>query len=57
MTIGDTITTVLVLAGVFLLAYAAIRHKDIPDILREIRDAVQGKAEETKDKLGEIKYA
>ena len=57
MTLGDTLITGAVLIGVFILAYAAIRHKDIPDILRDIRDAVQGKAEETKDKLSDIKYA
>ena len=57
MTIEDTVITALVLIGVFILAYAAIRHKDIPDILRDIRDAVQGKAEDAKDKLSDIKYA
>ncbi len=57
MTIGDTLITGGVLIGVFILAYASIRHKDIPDILREIRDAVQGKAEDVKSNLGEIKYA
>ena len=57
MTIGDTVVTVLVLVGVFILAYAAIRHKDIPDILRDIRDAVQGKAEDATSKLSDMKYA
>lgn len=57
MTIEDTVITALVLIGVFILAYAAIRHKDIPDILSDIRDAVQGKAEDAKSKLEDIKYA
>jgi hypothetical protein len=57
MTIGDTLITGAVLLGVFILAYAAIRHKDIPDILADIRDAVQGKAEDVKTNIGDIKYA
>ena len=55
MTFTDTLTATLVLIGVFILAYAAIRHKDIPDILRDIKDAIKGKAEEVKDG-GIIKY-
>ena len=57
MTIGDTLVTGAVLIGVFILAYAAIRHKDIPDILSDIRDAVQGKTEDVTSKLSDIKYA
>lgn len=55
MTITDTIITIAVLVGVFILAYASIRHKDIPEILADIRDAVKGKAEDIKDG-GVIKY-
>ena len=54
MTITETATAILVLVGVFILAYASIRHKDIPDILTDIKDAIKGKAEDIKD--GEIKY-
>jgi hypothetical protein len=57
MTIGDIVITGGVLLGVFILAYAAIRHKDIPDILRDIRDAIQGRAEDVKSNMGDIKYA
>ena len=56
MTITDTIVTIGVLIGVFILAYASIRHKDIPQILEDIRDAIKGKAEDIKD-AGDIRYA
>ena len=49
MTFTETLTTILVLLGVFILAYSAIRHKDIPDILTDIKDAIKGKAEDIKD--------
>lgn len=57
MALTDTIITVLVLLGVFLLAYSAIRHKDLSDTLSEIRDFIKGKAEDVTDKAGEMKYA
>lgn len=52
----DWLTAMLVLVGVFLLAYSAIRHKDLSDTLREIKDFVQGKTEEIKNATGGIPY-
>jgi len=49
MTFVDTATAILVLIGIFILAYASIRHKDIPDILTDIKDAIKGRAEDIKD--------
>ena len=49
MSLVDTITAFLVLLGVFILAYSAIRHQGIGDIIRELKEAVKGKAEEIKD--------
>ena len=57
MAFFDNIITILVLVGVFLLAYSAIRHKDIGDTLSEIRDFIKGKAEDVKDKTEGLKYA
>ena len=42
------LTTAGVLIGVFILAYAAIRQKDLTEILGEIRDLIKGKAEDAK---------
>ena len=38
MSVGETLTTVLVLLGIFLLAYSAIRHQGIGDTAREIKE-------------------
>ena len=51
MTFVDTLTSVGVLLGVFFLAYASIRHKDLTEIMVEIRDMIKGKVEDAKDKL------
>ena len=52
MTLFDSVITVGILCGVLFLAYAAIRHKDLMDVVEEIRDILQGKAE---DAAGAIK--
>lgn len=51
MTLADNLITGGVLIGIFLLAYSAIRHKDIKDILIEIKDLIQGKTEEVKESV------
>ena len=45
----DTLITIIVLFGVFILAYASIRNKDMADILQEIKDLIKGKAEDAKE--------
>ena len=49
MTTSDTIISGLVLIGIFILAYSAIRHKDMQDILSDIKELLSGKADEVKD--------
>ena len=53
MAITDTIITILVLVGVFLLAYSAIRHQGIKETINELKETVKGGA---TDKLEEFKY-
>ena len=55
MTFLDSALAIGVLGGLFLLAYASIRGKDLIDILTEIRDIIKGKAEDIKDG-GVVKY-
>jgi hypothetical protein len=38
MSFTETLTTIAVLLGIFLLAYSAIRHQGIGDTFREIKD-------------------
>ena len=55
--ITEALTTAGVLIGVFILAYASIRHKDLMEVVKEIRDILTGKIEDVKEKAGELKYA
>ena len=55
MAITDTLITIGVLLGVFLLAYSAIRQQGIKETVDEIREIIQGKADDIKE--GELKYA
>ena len=48
--ITQGLTTVLVLAGVFLLAYSAIRKQGISDTWEEIKEIASGGSE----KAGEV---
>ena len=57
MGFGDWFIAMLVIVIVGLLSYASIRHKDLMDIVREIRDIIQGKYGEVKEAGGELKYA
>ena len=52
--ISDWIVTILVLIGVFFLAYSSIRQQGIKDTVEEIKEIISGKAE---DAAGAIKYA
>ena len=49
MTWTDTGITILVLLGIFLLAYSAIRKQGIGETIIEIREAITGKASDTID--------
>lgn len=51
MTITETLTTIAVLLGIFLLAYMAIRQKDLMETIDEIKTVVTGKADEAKEKV------
>ena len=56
MTFTDTAITVLVLIGLFLMGYSAIRKQGIGETIRELRDSIRDKSEEAKDKMN-LKYA
>jgi len=51
MSFEETAVTVLVLFGIFLLGYMAIRQKDLTETIAEIKEAVTGKADEAKEKV------
>ena len=57
MAVGEWFTTVLVLLGVFFLAYSAIRHQGLLDTVKEIRDIIKGKYEDAKDVASVARYA
>jgi hypothetical protein len=46
MSTTDTLVTIGVLIGVFILAYSAVRHKDLLDVVGELKEIIQGKAED-----------
>ena len=54
MTFTDVFTTILVLLGIFLLAYSAIRRQGLLDTAIEIREIFSGGGGEVVE---EIKYA
>lgn len=54
MTFADTMITVGVLLGIFLLAYSALRRQGLYDTFQELKDIVYGKAEDMKEEV--IKY-
>lgn len=55
MPIQDIIVTILVLFGVFLLAYSAIRKQGMRETFQEMRDIFSEKAEEIN--IAETTYA
>lgn len=55
MTWQETLTTTVVLLGLFLLAYSAIRKQGIGDTIREMREAFSDKTESLRD--NELRYA
>ena len=52
-TILDYAITLMVLIGLFLLAYSGMRHQGLGDTLREVRDFFREKIE---DKQEELRY-
>ena len=50
MTFTDTFITVLVLAGLFLLAYSSIKQQRLIDTVNEIKDMFKDKATEAIEK-------
>lgn len=55
--ITEALITGGVLIGIFLLAYSSIRHKDLMEVVVEIRDILSGNIEKVKEKAGELRYA
>ena len=53
--IADWATAILVLLGVFLLFYSAIRQQGIKETVLEIKELLQDKTESIRD--GGLKYA
>jgi len=53
--IADWVTAILVLLGVFLLFYSAIRQQGIKETVLEIKELLQDKTETIRD--GGLRYA
>ena len=53
--IADWVTAILVLLGVFLLFYSAIRQQGIKETVLEIKELLQEKTETIRD--GGLRYA
>jgi len=53
--IADWLTALLVLLGVFLLFYSAIRQQGIKETVLEIKELLQDKTETIRD--GGLRYA
>ena len=51
MAIGDTLITLLVILGVFLMAYMAFRQQGLIETINEIKEGFEDKAEDIKDGL------
>ena len=58
MTATDIAVTVLVLIGIFFLAYSSIRHQGLLDTVREIKQIFMDGVDKVKDNSdGVLKYA
>jgi len=53
--VADWVTAILVLLGVFLLFYSAIRQQGIKETVLEIKELLQDKTETIRD--GGLRYA
>ena len=53
--VADWVTAILVLLGVFLLFYSAIRQQGIKETVLEIKELLQEKTETIRD--GGLRYA
>ena len=53
--VADWVTAILVLLGVFLLFYSAIRQQGIKETVLEIKELLQEKTETMRD--GGLRYA
>lgn len=57
MEIVDILITVGVLFGFFIIVYSKVRNQGIGEIFADIKGIFQSKAEDIKDKAGELRYA
>lgn len=57
MGFSDTLVTIIVLLLLFFLGYSAIRHQNLLDTVREIRDIMAGKIDDIKEMKPEVPYA
>jgi len=53
--VADWLTAILVLVGIFLLFYSAIRQQGIKETIGEIKEMLQEKTETIRD--GGLRYA